>query len=255
MIKSTILFSLTFLFSQLLGQNLIINPGAEEQPYKSGWTNVQGSWTSENATTLGIIPHGGMYHFAVPAACYLEASTGNNSEIYQDIDVASDASSIDSGTALFVFSGWVATYQSQDNSRIVIEYRDASTQIIFTYDSGYLKKNSWYKVTNSKIAPINTRTIRIRLISKCGGTTGDDDGYYDDLSLTYEKTNVVTALNDVLLGDFSEILGVRIFDINGKIISSNKNLNNLSMSELPKAILIIAVETKEGIVIRKVINY
>lgn len=194
--RSIAILAILFFTIKATGQNLIVNGNAEIEPYAplGGWTLLQGSWTIENANTNFITPHGGLNHFAVPGACPLEATTGKPSEMYQDIDVSSYAASIDASKAQFDFTGWVATYQSQDNSRIVIEYRDASNIILYTFDSGYLKKNTWFKVTNSKVAPINTRIIRIRLISKCGGTTGDDDGYYDDLSLTVTITAPISLI-------------------------------------------------------------
>jgi hypothetical protein len=183
------ILGLLFFIKTISAQNLIVNGDAELQP-GTGWTIVQGGWVIWNAGTGGITPHGGSGHFAVSnggnQACPLETSTGKPSEMYQDIDVSSNAVSIDAGTAQYNFSGWYATYNNQDYSRVIIEYRTSANVILSTYDSGQQRKpgNVWTKLADTRIAQANTRIIRIRLISKCGGTTGDDDGYYDDLSLT-----------------------------------------------------------------------
>lgn len=253
---------------QVQSQNLIVNPGAESR-IDSGWTTVLGNWFQMNASNGGIYPHTGMYHFGAPNSCPLEAAAGKSSEIFQDIDVASYAHSIDSGSAQYTLSGWVATYMNQDNSRVILEYRDSSNNILYTFDSGYLKKTNWFKISSTQIAPLNTRTIRIRLVSKCGATASDDDGYYDDLSLTYTNVSTVTSINDIefintsteeiiVKGNTSEIL--RIFDINGNLIQYvTKDFNEddfkILKNNLPKGLLFIVLESSNSIRHKKMINY
>lgn len=154
------------------GQNLIVNGDAENG--SAGWTIVSGQWGLGTEVTA----KSGSYHFF--------AGTSSPAELYQDIDVSSYATSIDAGIQQFNFTGYVQNWKGLDASRIIIQYRDGGGTILDTYDSGNLySDNLWLPESDSRFAPANTRTIRIRLLStKNDGA--DNDGYYDDLSLTTE---------------------------------------------------------------------
>ncbi len=199
---------LLFLSMCTYSQNLIVNGDASSNP-SVGWTIVNGGWVKWNQNTGGIKDHTNGTtgeHFAISAGCP-SGSASANSEMYQDVDVNTFASQIDAGTAQFTFTGWYATYNAQDYSSVIVEYRNASSSVLSTYSTGFLRKNfplctgssvpanCWTAFTpDTRIAPIGTQTIRIRLISKCGSSSGDNDGYYDDLSLVYVTPTPIDLL-------------------------------------------------------------
>jgi len=107
-------------------------------------------------------------------------------ELAQDIAVSTFASSIDSGTQAFAFSGKVGSLSEQpsDTARIVVEYRNAANTVALqTYDSGQIASPlEWRSLSGTRNAPIGTRWIRVRLIAdRFKGSS--DDGYFDALSL------------------------------------------------------------------------
>ena len=119
-------------------------------------------------------------------AAYFFAGATANAELSQTVDVSAFDAVIDSGTQQFTFEGYVCSYKQSpvDSSRIVLEYLDAGqTVILASFDSGEIKNtNSWQLVSDNRFAPVNTRWIRIRLIStRYSGS--NNDGYFDALSL------------------------------------------------------------------------
>ncbi len=116
--------------------------------------------------------------------CYAGSKAGPI-ECFQDIDVSAYAAVIDASTETFTFSGEVQTFSQtpQDNARVIVEYRDAGSTVLDSWDSGNQNTNSvWQTVSDSRLAPVGTRTIRIRIVStKNNGTS--NDAYYDNFSL------------------------------------------------------------------------
>jgi len=166
--------------SSTVSQNLILNPSCEdtlingEIPY---WIEVIGSnWTqrvSANPPT-----YEGDYMFFPGVVSF--------AELQQDVDLTTMATSIDSNNLTFTFEGYVRAYNqpSPDQSRIMLEYLDSlKTTKLDSFDSGnYSNTSDWIQITDTTLAPIGTRYIRIRLISTRRAGS-NNDGYYDDLSL------------------------------------------------------------------------
>ncbi|MDB5256780.1 MAG: large protein [Chitinophagaceae bacterium] len=185
-----LLFILLFLlvpFAQ--AQNLIVNPGAEVNPTIVGWTLVSCHWNND----MQVPPHGGSYHF------YAGGADANPCELYQDIDVSSFSTSIDASASTFSFSTWMRSYAMafgvyNDKGRVIVEYRNASSTVLSTYDSGFHGSLSWTQYSDVRVAPVGTRTIRIRLISDAS-INSDSDGYFDDLVLTHTSTLPVSLLS------------------------------------------------------------
>ncbi|MFN8436485.1 MAG: T9SS type A sorting domain-containing protein [Cytophagales bacterium] len=237
-----LLFLITILTSR--SQNLIIN-GDASAPIGSEWTQVTSGWSRWNQTNGGIPDRTTFsttktgYHFGISGGCPTQASSPL-SEMYQDVDVNTYASQIDAGTAQFTFNGYYATYANQEYSSVIIEFRDASKNLISTpYSSGnkndspyctntYYVTNCWKAFTTySGNPPSGTRYIRIRLISKCKSTSGtDNDGYYDDLSLTYTGATTPVSLlyfvSNKLEGNNQLLWSVKANDVTNQI--------NISMS-------------------------
>jgi len=197
------LFTITLALQPLTiqAQNLIYNPGCEDSlvngeiPY---WTEVIGTDWSHRAN--GNPPsYEGDYMFfpgAVPIA-----------ELQQDIDVSSNASAIDSSIQHYYFEGYVRAYNQNppDHSRIVLEYLDTlKTTKLDSIDLGeYFSTVEWLQLTDTTLAPIGTRFIRVRLIStRYNGS--NNDGYYDGLSLVGDvplsiSTNSITIPEEIKL--------------------------------------------------------
>jgi hypothetical protein len=161
-------------------QNLIFNPGCEDSLVNGEiphWTEVVGTdWKQRES---GNPPsYEGDYMFF--------AGVSSTAELLQDVDVSSYANKIDSSMQYFNFEGYVRAYQQSppDHSRIILEYLDTLKMTkLDSIDLGeYYNTSEWVQVTDTTLAPVGTRFIRIRLIStRYNGS--NNDGYYDGLSL------------------------------------------------------------------------
>jgi gliding motility-associated-like protein len=180
MLKQTILTLglISSLLSPILAQNLIKN-GDCELPTTNGkipnWIEVVGSEWQPNNTDA--VPQSGQFYFYAGGA--------RNAELMQEIDVTEFACPIDASKQKFDFKGFVRSFAQNpiDQSRIIIEYRNATNTILATYDSGLQTTTSaWLALTDSRSAPASTRKIRIRLLSTMRSGT-DNDGYYDNMTL------------------------------------------------------------------------
>jgi len=158
-------------------RELLRNPGCEQPPQGSGipgWTAIKGPWQRREKDPP---PQEGTGYF-LPGDCA-------EGELVQDIDVELYAPRIDSGKQKFEFTGFVRSFKQQppDTSRIVVEYRDSSnSKILDAADSGPIANvDAWQLVSDKRLAPRETRWVRVRLIStRYGGR--ENDGYYDGLS-------------------------------------------------------------------------
>lgn len=184
MLKQTIL-TMGFLasFSSLFTQNLIKNGDCELPTVNAkipNWIEVQGTEWRPNNTD--VTPQNGQFYFYAGGA--------RNAELMQEVDVTDYACPIDAGGQKFEFKGFVRAFPQNptDQARIILEYRNANNTVLSTYDSGnQTNTNAWALLSDSRTAPAGTRKIRIRLISTMRGGT-DNDGYYDNLSLTTSPT-------------------------------------------------------------------
>ncbi len=172
------LLLLTLVSLEVCAQNLIVNPGAELPPVGNGWQQVSGNWVQR---TTNPLPFEG--------TAYFFAGANSQAELYQDVDVSSFASSIDSGLTMFTFTGYVRSYSQtpSDQSQEIVEYRNEGGDTLSTFTSAmYNDSSQWTQITDTRLAPKLTRTIRIRLLAK--RNEGDNnDGYHDSLSLTISR--------------------------------------------------------------------
>ncbi len=185
-------------FSAGSGQNLIVNPSAEggAAPTSNGWTATQHTGTS-CYTGSGWRIQGAQQGFpAARQGSYIffpgcgGAGTGNKYELYQNINVASNAAAIDAGSYTVTFSGYMSSFDQSptDQTEMIVEFRAASTAVLGSYTTGTAANTGgWVQYSHSQVAPAGTRTIRIRLIgtSRNGSSV---DSYFDNLSLTANAT-------------------------------------------------------------------
>ncbi len=187
--KAPLLIVFFFLVSFVQAQNLVVNPGSEVNPTIVGWTLVSCHWVNGAERPA----HGGSYHF------YAGGADASTCELYQDINVSAFATSIDGGFSSFSFSSWMRSYSGSfgvfnDRGRALVEYRDAASTVLSTYDTGLQGSTSWIQYSDTRVAPAGTRTIRIRLLSDAT-INSDSDGYFDDISLTHTTTLPVTLIS------------------------------------------------------------
>lgn len=181
-----ILFCIILLITSLFwatAQELVVNGGAEDDPWAlTGWTKVNALDPWQPVTSQGaVLGNGGSGNFFFP-----NRTVAAISELYQDIDLSSNSAAIDAGTASYTFSGWRRGYPGSDldQSRIIVEYRNASGGILATFGPPSADFNTWTNDVDTRNAPIGTRSVRIRLVSR-RISSSDNDGYYDDISFVY----------------------------------------------------------------------
>jgi serine/threonine protein kinase/formylglycine-generating enzyme required for sulfatase activity len=166
----------------LASQELLKNPGCEEPLVDGkipGWVESEGRWRSAaGGRNMKVRPYEGTAFFIT--------AKSPRAELYQDVDVMSFASAIDSGKQQFEFKGYVRSLD-QDNpdlTRVRVEYRDATNEkVLARYDSGESKNvKSWKRLSDTRLAPVETRWIRVRLTSIRSHAEANN-GWFDGLSL------------------------------------------------------------------------
>jgi hypothetical protein len=176
--------------------NLIQNPGNEMTLVGGNipdWTEIKGNTWTQRSTLEGPPAFEGSYYFFAGAQA--------SAELAQVIDVSAWAATIDARRQAFDFQGYVRSYDQYppDTARTIVEYLNAAQKPIISFDSGEIgSRAKWELVSDSRIAPVGTRDINVRLISTRGDNGGsNNDGYYDALSL---ETHVVPLPGAVVLG-------------------------------------------------------
>lgn len=113
-------------------------------------------------------------------------------ELRQDIDVSSDAVTIDTGLLPYTFSGYLQTPVSNqtDQGRFIVDFMDATNTVLGSsytsaWQSFFLGSGAgWNFHSNTRIAPVGTRTIRIKLQTEIQINQPAINVYFDDISLT-----------------------------------------------------------------------
>lgn len=195
----------SFLF--LSAQNLVVNPDAESLPRGTGWTVVNAGASTclllptSNFLNWTIIPDGSANY---PFDHTTGAAGGNiffpgcstafapAFELLQNIDVSADATNIDLGIMQYDFSGYMQTPVSNqtDQGRFIVDYLNASNSILGTsytssWQSNFLTPGvGWNQYTNSRIAPVGTRVVRIRMQAQLFFNVPAINVYFDDVTFT-----------------------------------------------------------------------
>ena len=191
--KNSLLLFIFFSFyiTRLNAQNLLVNPSAEiATPATNGWTVVSiapNCYTSSGWRILGNqngfpLAQNGSYFF-YPGCT---ATVGTTYELYQDVNVSINGPWIDGGGDFFTMGGYMQSYTQTppDQAEMIMEFRNSTnTTVLGTYNTGFTaNQGSWVLSTISKAAPVGTRYVRVRLLSKSVNGTSVD-GYFDNLSL------------------------------------------------------------------------
>ncbi|MCP4658851.1 MAG: hypothetical protein GY856_25855, partial [bacterium] len=165
------------------GPNLLLNPGFEQDLVAGEIPQ----WTEHAGTAWGTLitnPFAGRY-YAHPGGSGPEPA-----ELRQEVEVSAYAPSIDRGIQRFLFEGTVRSKtpggtDEVDPTRLVVEYRDAGGEnLLGVFDSGeMINTDGWRQVVDLRPAPVGTRSIRVRLISRSANGSGHIYGYFDALAL------------------------------------------------------------------------
>lgn len=180
---------LLFALPASYGQNLIINPSAESDPFGGGggWTSVVTGSSCFTGSNWRITGNQNGFPTAQSGSQLFYSGCGSVSgEIYQDIDISANATLIDAGSQIFDFSGYTQSYTQTpaDGAQIIVEYRNATSTVLSSFNTGVTQnQGTWVQYTDSRTAPVGARSIRIRLLSIANSGTSVD-GYFDNLSLT-----------------------------------------------------------------------
>ena len=187
-------------------QNLVVNPDAESLPRGTGWSIIsQGASTcllvpTSNFVNWTMIPDGSTnypYDHTTGAAggtvFYSGCSGGFQGpfELRQDIDLSADAATIDAGSMTYVFTGHMQTPVSNqtDEGRFIVDYLNAANVVLGTsytssWQSYFLGSGSgWIVYTNTRLAPVGTRIIRIRMQTEIFFNPPAINVYFDDITL------------------------------------------------------------------------
>lgn len=145
-----------------VSDNLIVNGSAEILPItENGWTSVSGKWEWVVRQVQGVPVKYGHKYF--------RSTISGAAEIYQDVDVSYYSAAIDAGSQYFYFRTFLQSFQVngvEDDSQTIVEYRDALGTVLDTYDTGLSQiTEDWTLFEKTQLAPVGTKTIRVRLIT------------------------------------------------------------------------------------------
>jgi len=159
-------------------QNLILNPGCDDTLVAGEipcWTEITGNnWTqrSENPAPFA-------------GESYFYPGIASAAELGQVIDISADSVSVDGGSKIYYFTGYVRAYAQSptDESNIYILFRSVSDTLISDFIFGpYTQTSEWLRIDSALSAPPGSRKIDIRLHSERYNGS-NNDGYYDELYL------------------------------------------------------------------------
>ncbi len=217
--KRTVLIVLaSLLLYQLPAQNLVTNPDAESLPRGTGWTIIsQGALTCLSAPTTNALnwtmkPDGSAnypFDHTTGASGGTVFYSGCDNwltgpfECQQTIDVSADAATIDAGTQMYTFGGYMQTpvIPQTDQGRFIVDFLNASNTILgASYTTPWQSNSggsgtSWKYYNNSRVAPVGTRKIRIRMQTQLFFNRPAINVYFDDISLTKPMVLPVTLLS------------------------------------------------------------
>ncbi len=267
--KKIILFIAVMYFYNFQSQNLILNPSAE-LPLVNGeipnWTETIGnSWQSSPNITFGGAPTPNSGEFVFFAGSNIVSTNGfDTSELEQTIDIASDATAIDTGNKNYFFSGYTRSFTQfpTDQSNIFIQFLDVNNSLISSSAFGpFNTTTTWNTINSSLLAPINARKIKIKLKSiRVNGS--DNDGVYDDLYLgsvpllsiiknTISKINSTIFPNpsngifNIKIENAIENATISVADLNGRIVYETKikniNYKVLDLNHLQNGVYILNI--------------
>jgi cysteine-rich repeat protein len=146
--------------------------------FESGNLNNWFTWGSYFVVT-GVSPQSGSY------AAYYSGNSNANYYIYQDVDLLSYSTYINSGTAFINATGWGVSseYPNHDLTRIEFVFMNSGKGVISTaLDTGDVSNGVWWKAEVLKVpVPVGTRYLRV--LGNSYETSGASSGSIDSFSV------------------------------------------------------------------------
>ncbi len=195
-------FSVDTLPQLALGKNLVFNGDAEftrgfddatPDQYCSGWEDRDGDGMS-------VMRYGAL---STPPA-QSPADRGDNffiggiigeSTMSQRIDLSEIGPLVESGRVAYDFSGWLGGWANQnDRSDLLLRFLDVDgEEISLVVLPGPLaaernNRTSLVRREAEGILPADTKAVEVVLHAKRAGTSGDNDGFADNISLIFSAT-------------------------------------------------------------------
>jgi hypothetical protein len=142
--------------------NLLINPGAEDDPELLGWTPTDGVHRGFGDPE----PLTGTAYFVLAAGTTLT----------QDVSITAFAGSVDAGTQSFAFDAFVRPFDAgspagEEIGVLTVEMLDAAGLVLDAYEaSGTPDVEGWQMLGGMRSVPAGTRTLRV--IARNDSTVG-----------------------------------------------------------------------------------
>ncbi len=184
------------------GNNLIVNPGAEDGSADTGADapvkKIPG-WTQKG--DCDVVPYGA--DGVVGAQDPGPSNRGKNlftggpdspqTSLTQTIDVSAESTDIQSGSVSYTLSGYLGGYSSQDDhATLTLQFKDTSGKVLGTASIGPVtaqdRQNTTellQRSTNGKLPSGTTSVIVTLTMTRVEGAY--NDGYADNLSLVLQK--------------------------------------------------------------------
>ena len=128
---------------------------------------------------------------ATPGSAFFDGGPYASAQMTQTVDVRSQSAQIATGTLPYSLSGWIGGYSSQgDNAGVVATFLDASGSALGTATLAPVtpaqRNNQTVLLREQATGTVPQGTASVRLAVSFTRTAGtDDDGYVDDLGMTF----------------------------------------------------------------------
>jgi hypothetical protein len=178
-------------FVIIKGTNLVINPGAENDP-QVGWTSIDSTqWQSVDGSKVTAFEGNRSFYPGLVAS----------GEIYQDVDLSAYAAAIDAGRQEFAFR---AAIQSKDELRpdyasVEVQFWGEDLLDVHTFSPEQPSEGIWLVLSGKYIPPAGTRFARIRLIAERKLSDNSCDTWFDGIEfcpLTYPAVLLNGTVSD-----------------------------------------------------------
>ena len=145
----------------------------------NNWIVETGVIESLTATECnGINPFSGNKYLAVGGLC--DGNETAYSEVYQIIDISSEATLIDNGTVEVLIDGYLSNFGGNDQPTFEVEYLDELDVVLGSSTLLSTLSSSWTRLRSTELIPVNTRSLKVILTGTRNAGT-DNDSYFDDL--------------------------------------------------------------------------
>ncbi len=190
------------LMSGGLGNNLVINPSAEEALDVNQGLGIYG-WGSPNFNLTLNTPRTGTFAYGGGEASDDEPATPKS--MTQSIDItkfnAIEGGAIDAGSLKCTATAFQSSFtDGEDEGSFRVEYLDNASGVLDQFEGAFFgpRNAPWVPQIDIKQIPANTRFIDVTLTSERHAGT-NNDGYFDDLSVIIESGQVTLPIEPIFV--------------------------------------------------------